>query len=107
MEGPAEWRCHRCVAIPAEFEHSCLLASEREGGVWMRFALRLTRAGLPDLRITGDHTVYFHGGRICRIEEYVPTPVGKAVDAYLAAHDAALKPHAGETSTAPLVRLAV
>jgi hypothetical protein len=81
--------------------------SEREGGVWMRFALRLTRVGLPDLRITGDHTAYFHGGRICRIEEYVPTPVGKAVDAYLAAHDAALKPRAVETSTAPLVRLAV
>jgi len=78
--------------------------SEREGGVWMRFALRLLRAGLPELRITGDHTVYFHGGRICRIEEYVPTPVGTAVDAFLAAHAAALKPAAA--AAVPLRRMA-
>ena len=36
MESPAERRCHRCVAIPAEFEHSCLLAGERERGTKSR-----------------------------------------------------------------------
>jgi predicted ester cyclase len=68
--------------------------SEREGGVWMRFALNLQRAGLPDLGITGDHTTYFHADRVCRIEEYIPVSVSNAVDAYLAAHDAKLKPAA-------------
>src|SRR5262249_1463356 len=79
--------------------------SEREGGVWMRFALRLRRAGLPELRITGDHTAYLHGGRICRIEEYVPTPVGSAVDAYLVAPPAALKPMP-TSAVIPLQRMA-
>ena len=36
MKSPAEWRCYWCVAIPAEFEHSCLLAGQREGGTKSR-----------------------------------------------------------------------
>jgi hypothetical protein len=67
---------------------------EREGGVWMRFALSLSRAGLPDLTLTGDHTTYFHGDRIWRIEEYVPVIVCRAVKAYLTAHEGALQPTA-------------
>jgi predicted ester cyclase len=69
---------------------------ERDGGAWMRFAVTFRRAGLPDLRITGDHTTYFHADRICRIEESISSTVGRAVDAYLAAHGTALKPAAAE-----------
>jgi membrane glycosyltransferase len=36
VESAAEWRCHWCVAIPAEFEHSCLLAGECERGAKSR-----------------------------------------------------------------------
>ncbi len=75
--------------------------TEREGGVWMRFGVTFKRAGLPDLRFTGDHTTYFDAGRIYRIEEYVPTTVGTAVDAYLAAHGARLKPATVEPPTSP------
>jgi steroid delta-isomerase-like uncharacterized protein len=70
--------------------------SERDGGAWMRFAVTFKRAGLPDLRITGDHITYFHAERICRLEESFSSTVGRAVDAYLAAHDTALKPAAAE-----------
>ena len=75
--------------------------TEREGGVWMRFAVTYTRAGLPDLRFTGDHITYFQGAQICRIEEYVPVAVGTAVDAYLAAHGSALKPASVAPPTSP------
>jgi predicted ester cyclase len=67
----------------------------------MRFGLTLQHAGLPDLRISGDHTTFFGPERICRIEEYVPAPVGKAVDAYIAAHHAALKPSGAVLPTSP------
>lgn len=63
---------------------------ERDGGVWMRFALTLERDGLPPLTIHGDHTALFDGEHIARIEEYVPARDGAAVEAYLAAHAAAL-----------------
>ena len=75
--------------------------SEREGGVWMRFGLTYTRAGLPDLRFTGDHIAYFQGEQVCRIEEYVPVAVGTAVDTYLAAHGSALKPASVTLPTSP------
>lgn len=64
----------------------------RDGGVWMRFALTLRRAGLPDLRILGRHLVRYRGERIALIEEWIEPGVGEAVRAYLDAHDAHLKP---------------
>lgn len=89
--------------VPEILEGPC----EREGGVWIRFGVTFKRAGLSDLRVTGDHTTYFDGGRIYRIEEYVCTSVGNAVDAYLAAHDAQLKPARAEplTSSGTMRRL--
>jgi predicted ester cyclase len=68
---------------------------ERDGGVWMRFALTLERDGLPPLTIHGDHTVLYDGEQIARIEEYVPARDGAAVEAYLAAHAAQLHPACG------------
>jgi len=64
----------------------------RDGGVWMRFALTLRRAGLPELRFEGDHLVRFAEGRIALVEERVEPGAGERVRAYLAEHDARLRP---------------
>lgn len=65
----------------------------RDGGVWMRFALTLRRAGLPELRFEGDHlTRYGDDGRIALVEEWVEAGAGERVTAYLAEHDARLRP---------------
>jgi predicted ester cyclase len=69
--------------------------SERDGGIWMRFALTLERDGLPPLTIHGEHTVWLDGDGIARIEEYVATSDGAAVEAYLTAHAARLHPPRG------------
>jgi predicted ester cyclase len=73
----------------------------RPDGVWMRFGVTLRRAGLPDLFVTGDHLVVFDGGRIAKIEETLPPDVAGRVAAYLAQHDAALRP-AGSQVALPL-----
>jgi hypothetical protein len=64
----------------------------QDGGVWMRFALTLRRAGLPELRFEGDHLVRYAGGRIALVEERVEPGAGERVTAYLAEHDARLRP---------------
>jgi steroid delta-isomerase-like uncharacterized protein len=58
----------------------------------MRYALRLRRAGLPELAFEGDHLTRYAGGRIVAIEETLPPGTGERVDAYLREHDAALRP---------------
>lgn len=64
----------------------------RDGGVWMRFGLTLRRAGLPPLRFEGDHLVRYVEGRIALVEETVEPGAGERVAAYLAEHDARLRP---------------
>jgi hypothetical protein len=64
----------------------------RADGVWMRFALTLRHPGLPDLRIEGDHLVRFEAGRLARIEETLEPGAGERVAAFLAEHDAKLRP---------------
>jgi hypothetical protein len=64
----------------------------RPDGVFMRFALTLRRRGLPELRIEGDHLVRYEKGQIVAIEERSPAGTGARVAAYLAEHDAALRP---------------
>ena len=64
----------------------------RPDGIWMRFSLRLRRAGLPELAIEGEHLVAYAGGRIQRIEEWVAPETGERGGAYLAEHDARLRP---------------
>lgn len=66
----------------------------RDGGVWMRFALTLRRAGLPELRFEGDHLTRYEDGRIALVEETVEPGAGERVAAYLAEHGARLKPAA-------------
>jgi len=73
----------------------------RDGGVWMRFGLRLRRLGLPDLVIAGEHlTVFDDAGRIARIDERILDGSDRRARAYLAEHDAALRP-AGSPPSPP------
>jgi hypothetical protein len=72
----------------------------RPDGVWMRFSLRLRRAGLPELALEGEHVVEYVGGRIARIEEWMAPGTGERVDAFLAEHGARLRP-AGAPAAAP------
>jgi hypothetical protein len=64
----------------------------RPDGVWMRFSLRLRRAGLPELHVEGEHVAEYAAGRIVRIEEWIAPGMGERVDAFLTEHDARLRP---------------
>jgi len=66
----------------------------RPDGIWMRWALGFRRAGLPELRVEGDHLAVYGGGRIRRLEERVAPGAAQRVAAYLAEHGAALRPEA-------------
>ena len=67
----------------------------RKGGVWMRYALRLRRDGLPELAFVGEHLARFAAGRLVLIEETLPPGTGERVDAFLREHDARLHPAGG------------
>jgi steroid delta-isomerase-like uncharacterized protein len=67
----------------------------RPDGVWMRYALRLRRAGLPELAFEGEHLARYRGGRLVAIEEMLAPGTGERVDAFLREHDAALHPPGG------------
>jgi steroid delta-isomerase-like uncharacterized protein len=71
----------------------------RKDGVWMRYALRLRRDGLPELAIEGEHLARFAGGRLASIEEWLPPGTGERVDAFLREHDARL--HAAGSPARP------
>jgi steroid delta-isomerase-like uncharacterized protein len=72
----------------------------RPDGVFMRYALRLRRARLPELVIEGDHLTRYADGRIAAIEETLPPGTGERADAFLREHDAALRP-AGSPAAPP------
>lgn len=61
-------------------------------GVVMHWALKLRRAGVPELHVEGDHRTVFANGRIVLLEDVpVPATVARA-EAHLAEHGAQLKP---------------
>lgn len=64
----------------------------RPDGIWMRWDLTLRRAGVPELRLEGEHLTEYEGGVIRRIEEWLPEGTGERVAAFVAEHGAALKP---------------
>lgn len=64
----------------------------RPDGIWMRWNLTLRRAGLPELRLEGEHVTEYEGGVIRRIEEWLPEGTGERVEAFVAEHGASLKP---------------
>jgi predicted ester cyclase len=72
----------------------------RPDGIWMRYALRLRRAGLPELVIEGEHLTRYVDGRIVAIEETLPPGTGERADAFLREHAARLRP-AGSPPSAP------
>jgi hypothetical protein len=64
----------------------------RGDGVFMRFALTLRRAGIPDLRVEGTHLTVFRDGRIESLEEQLEPGDAEKLEAYLAAHGGRLRP---------------
>jgi steroid delta-isomerase-like uncharacterized protein len=64
----------------------------REDGVWMRYALTLRRAGLPELRMTGDHVVKYANGRIRELRDTPEPGAGVRAEAHLREHGAELRP---------------
>lgn len=72
----------------------------RPDGVWMRYALRLRREGLPELALEGEHLTRYEAGRIVAIEETLPPGTGERVDAFLREHAALLRP-AGSPAAPP------
>lgn len=64
----------------------------RSDGIWMRYALRLRRAGLPELVIEGEHLTRYADGSIVAIEETLPPGIGERADAFLREHAARLRP---------------
>ncbi len=75
----------------------------RDDGIWMRFGLRLQRAGVPELVVEGEHlTVFDADGRIERIEERILDGCDRRAREHLAEHDAALQPAGSGPSPAAL-----
>ena len=64
----------------------------RPEGIWMRFAVTLRRAGLPELRFEGDHLARMEGGRIRRIDEWMAPDAAGLVQRHLAEHGDRLRP---------------
>lgn len=64
----------------------------RPDGIWMAFALTLRRAGLPELRLEGEHLAIYEDGRIVTLDEKLLPGMAERLDAYLAEHGAALRP---------------
>lgn len=64
----------------------------REDGLFMRWRLRFVRSGLPELAIDGAHLAVYRDGLIERIEEWVEPAEEARAEAFLAEHDAALRP---------------
>jgi predicted ester cyclase len=64
----------------------------RADGIWMAFSLTLRRAGLPELRIEGEHLAVYEDGLIVALDEKFAPGMGEKLDAYLAEHGDALRP---------------
>ncbi|MBW2244908.1 MAG: nuclear transport factor 2 family protein [Deltaproteobacteria bacterium] len=71
----------------------------RPDGIWMRYALTLRRAGLPDLRLEGEHLAEYADGRIVRLEEWLPADTPGRIEAFLAEHGDALRPAGSSLAT--------
>ncbi len=64
----------------------------RADGVWVRYALELRRVGLPELRFTGTSVATVAGGRIRRLLDTPEPGAGMRAAAFLAEHEARLRP---------------
>ena len=66
--------------------------SEKDGGVWIRWATIYTLAGAPDCRIEGEEHAVFAGDRIRQLTDSITEVEAGRVGAYFAQHGAKLKP---------------
>jgi len=95
-DGVVEGLCASVARIDRRFDARIVEVVEgpepRDGGIGMRFTMRLRRADLPDLVLEGDHlTVYDDAGSILRIDETLLDGCDKEARAFLERHDAALR----------------
>jgi len=66
--------------------------TEKDGGVWIRWAGIYTLAGAPDCRMEGEERATFTGDRISRLEDSMTNAEAGRVGAYFAQYGAKLKP---------------
>jgi len=78
--------------------------STRPDGIYMTWRLTFQREGLPDLRVEGDHLARVEGGRIAYIHERLEPGHAERVAAYLAEHDAKLRPAGSGFAPPPAAR---
>lgn len=71
----------------------------RADGVWVRYALELRRAGLPELRFTGTSVATVTGGRIRRLLDTPEPGTGMRAAAFVVEHDARLRPAGAPLAT--------
>ncbi len=64
----------------------------RPDGIWMRFGLTFRRAGLPELRLEGEHLARYEDGRIAALEERLAPGMSERLEAYLDEYDGQLRP---------------
>jgi hypothetical protein len=60
--------------------------TEKNGGVWVRWAAIYTLAGAPDCRMEGEERATFVGDRIARLEDSMSDAEAGRVGAYFAQH---------------------
>ncbi|MCE8000442.1 MAG: SnoaL-like domain-containing protein [Rhodobiaceae bacterium] len=73
----------------------------RDEGIWMRFRLSFSRAGLPDLSVEGEHLQVFKAGKCVKLAERLAPGHGQRAADYLAQHDSDLKPVASPYAPPP------
>lgn len=66
--------------------------SEKDGGVWIRWAAIYKLAGAPDCRMEGEERATFTGDCIARLEDSMTEAEAARVGAYFAQHGEKLKP---------------
>jgi predicted ester cyclase len=63
-----------------------------DGGLAMHWRMTFRHPGLPDLEVEGEHVAHYAGDAIARIDERLLDGSDARANAYLARHDAALRP---------------
>jgi hypothetical protein len=66
--------------------------SEKDGGVWVRWAGTYTLTGAPDFRMEGEERAVFAGDRIRRLTDSITDAEAGRAGTYFAQHGAKLKP---------------
>jgi ketosteroid isomerase-like protein len=65
---------------------------EKDGAVKMPWVATYSAPGAPDLRMEGESTAHFRGGKIHRLEDHIPTEAGERMLRWLSEHGSKLRP---------------